>query len=148
MDDLTMLEAVLAHIHNWFPVKNGRHAGAFSIASGALDVDFLASGQFYRVRGSVFNDGLHRFGEEGTALHDETFDGEVWALSVPPAVVSLANEIAEYNIKNPASDKTSESFGGYSYTRGGASSSGGASSGGWTFAYASRLLPYMRPYDD
>lgn len=147
MDDLTMLEAVLSHIHNWFPVKNGRHAGTFTIVSGAPQVGFLAQGQLYRIRGSVFSDGLHRYGDEAP-LREETFDGEVWALAVPPAVVSLANEIAEYNAKNPASDKTSESFGGYSYTRGGASSTGGASAGGWQFAYASRLRPYMRPYDD
>lgn len=147
-DDLSMLEALLLHIHNWFPVKDGRHTGEFTIASSMLQADFLAPGQFYRIRGSVFNDGLH---QAATAtLHDETFDGEVWALAVPPAIVSLANEIAEYNAKNPATDKTSESFGGYSYTRGGASSTslGNVSAGGWQFAYASRLRPYMRPYDD
>ena len=41
-----MLEAMLTHLHNWFPAKNGKHAGAFVIASGVLSPDVgLVSGQ-------------------------------------------------------------------------------------------------------
>ena len=159
-----MLETILTHLHNWFPVNGGKHSGTFEIVSGALAASFLQPGQYYRIRGSVFNDGLHQyvtatgadtsgsdelFGDgSGTAaesLHDETFTGEVWALAVPAAVVALADEIAAWREKNPETDKTSESFGGYSYTRGSSSENVG---GGWQSVFAGRLNPYRRPYDD
>ena len=130
-----MLEAMLTHLHNWFPAKNGKHAGAFVIASGALSPDIgLMPGQYYRIRGSTFNDGLHYVGE--SALIDEAFDGEVWALAIPRAVQELAGEVAAWVEKNPETDKVSESFGGYSYSRG-QNASGGV--GGWQAAFAGRL---------
>lgn len=139
-----MLEAILTHLHNWFPAKNGKHAGAFVIASGVLSTDIgLLPGQYYRIRGSTFNDGLHCVGE--SALTDEAFDGEVWALAIPRAVQVLAGEIAAWLEKNPETDKLSESFGGYSYSRG-QNTSGGA--GGWQAAFAGRLNAWRRPNDD
>lgn len=140
-----MLEAMLTHLHNWFPAKDGKHAGAFVIASGMLSPDVgLVSGQYYRIRGSVFNDGLHCAGD-GEALTDEEFDGEVWALAIPKAVQELSEEIAAWRESNPETDKTSESFGGYSYSRG-QSAYGGV--GGWQAAFASRLNAWRRPNDE
>ena len=140
-----MLEAMLTHLHNWFPARNGKHAGAFVIASGVLSPDIgLVSGQYYRIMGSVFNDGLHCAGD-GEALTDEAFDGEVWALSIPKAVQELAEEIAAWRESNPETDKTSESFGGYSYSRG-QSATGGV--GGWQAAFAGRLNAWRRPNDE
>lgn len=172
-----MLEEILAHLHNWFPANGGKHTGTFKIVSGVLDVDFLRPGQYYRIRGSVFNDGLHRaavppstsdgaLSEEDLSAHeaaatsanvngsatelseekDEVFTGEVWALAIPARIISLAEEIAAWREKNPETDKVSESFGGYSYTRGSSSTTGAP--GGWQAAFASRLNPYRRPYDD
>ena len=140
-----MLEAVLTHLHNWFPARNGKHAGAFVIASGVLSPDVgLVPGQYYRIRGSVFNDGLHRV-DGVEALTDEEFTGEVWALAIPKAVQELAEEIAAWRESNPETDKTSESFGGYSYSRG-QSATGGV--GGWQAAFASRLNAWRRPNDE
>ena len=139
-----MLEAVLTHLHNWFPAKNGKHAGAFTIASGVLSPDIgLVPGQYYRIRGSTFNDGLHYVGE--SALTDEAFDGEVWALAIPRAVQELSGEIAAWVEKNPETDKVSESFGGYSSSRA-QNASGGV--GGWQAAFAGRLNAWRRPNDD
>lgn len=140
-----MLEEMLTHLHNWFPARNGKHAGVFVIASGTLSPDVgLVSGQYYRIRGSVFNDGLHRV-DGGEALTDEEFDGEVWALAIPKSVQELAEEIAAWRESNPETDKTSESFGGYSYSRA-QSASGGV--GGWQAAFASRLNAWRRPSDE
>lgn len=141
---MDMLEAVLTHLHNWFPVKGGKHAGEFTIASGMPDVDFLADGQYFRIKGSVFSDGLHVF-NGGEMLQGEMFEGEIWALAIPADIKALAVEVGEYQEKNPISDKTSESFGGYSYTR--ASGSSGVPAG-WQGAFASRLAPYRRISDD
>jgi hypothetical protein len=50
-------------------------------------------------------------------LTDETFTGTVWALAVPPAVVSLTEEMSTWQEKNGvAGIYQSESFGGYSRT--------------------------------
>lgn len=111
-----MLEEVLGSIHNWF--EKDRLIGELHIVDGELVLphQFLQDGQYFRLVGSVFNDGLHRW-PDGT-LADEEFDGEVWALAVPAAVIELANEIDAWCKKNPESAYTSESFGGYSYTKG------------------------------
>ena len=139
---MEMLEAVLTHLRNWFSVR--RDAGTFTIASGIPDVDFLRPGQYYRIKGSVFSDGLHVY-QSGETLADETFDGEIWALAIPKSVKELATEITAYTEKNPVTDKVSESFGGYSYSR--ASGAAGAPTG-WQGAFASRLAPYRRISDD
>ena len=141
-----MLEAMLTHLHNWFPAKDGKHAGAFAIASGVLSPDVgLIAGQYYRIKGSVLNDGLHQAGNPDDILMDERFTGEVWALAIPRAVQDMAEEIATWRESNPETDKTSESFGGYSYSRA-QSASGGV--GGWQAAFSGRLNAWMRPSDD
>ena len=139
-----MLEAMLTHLHNWFPARNGKHAGAFVIASGVLSPDVgLVSGQYYRIRGSVFNDGLHRV-DGGEALTDEEFDGEVWALAIPRSVLKITNEIDAWQQKNgaaAASPYQSESFGGYSYSMRAQSGESGA---GWKDAFAGRLSDWRK----
>ena len=139
-----MLEEMLTHLNNWFPAKDGKHVGAFVIASGVLSPDIgLLPGQYYRIRGSTFNDGLHYVGE--SALTDEAFEGEVWALAIPRTVQELAGEVAAWVEKNPETDKVSESFGGYSYSRA-QNASGGV--GGWQAAFAGRLNAWRKPNDD
>lgn len=138
-----MLETVLAYLHNWFPVKGGKHAGTFQIVSGELSLDFLLPNQYYRIVGSVFNDGLHRYGTR-EPLEDETFTGEVWALAVPKAVIELAGEIEKWCAQNPETDLVSESFAGYSYTRAG----GDSSVSGWRGVFGARLSPWRKINDD
>lgn len=78
----------------------------------------LVEGQHIRIIGSMFNDGVYKFPSEG--LVDEDFNGTVWAMAVPPAFIDLVNRINEWESKNYKvldSPYTSESFGGYSYTR-------------------------------
>lgn len=131
-----MLEEVLASLNNWFVADVQR--GRYSVEGGSLALD-LREGQWFVIHGSVFNDGLHR--HPVTGLRDETFDGEVWALAVPPAVVSLSEEVAawcEAHRGEIDSPYQSESFGGYSYTRAGDS---GSQTGpyGWQRHFARRL---------
>lgn len=144
-----MLEQVMTHIHNWFRVRdavNGIHLGEYTIENGGITLPFLQDGQYFRIMGSVFNDGLHRYGPDMEALTDETFTGTIWALAVPKAVIDLAGEIAIWQEKFGAaasSPYTSESFGGYTYTKsGGANENGG--SGGWEAAFRTRLNPYRK----
>lgn len=144
-----MLEQVLTELRNWFRVRDsvdGLHQGTYTIHGGSITLPFLKDGQYFRILGSVFNDGLHCYGPDMAALADETFQGTVWALAVPRAVVELAGEIEAWRDKYGAvmdSPYTSESFGGYSYTK---SSGAGDStaSGGWQAAFRARLNPYRK----
>ena len=107
-----MLEEVLASLNNWFVADVQR--GRYSVEGGSLALG-LQDGQWFVIRGSVFSDGLHQYPVAG--LRDETFDGEVWALAVPPAVVSLSEEVAKWceaHEREIDSPYQSESFGGYS----------------------------------
>lgn len=139
-----MLEEILRHLRNWFVVPGGVHEGTFAIGEGGIDLPFLIPGQYYRICGSLLNDGLHKYQEDSLAA--ETFDGTVWALAVPPAVIKLAEEIQDWQTKNgeaAAGPYASESFGGYSYTRATDPKTGGAVT--WQTAFRSRLDPYRRP---
>ena len=122
-----MLEQVLMNIRNWFPVKGGIYSGTFTIKDGGITLPFLADGQYFRICGSVFNDGLHQY--PATDLVDEEFSGAIWELAIPPAVVDLADEIGAWQEKNgeaSASPYQSESFGGYSYSKATDAETGGA----------------------
>lgn len=133
-----MLEQVLMHLKNWFLVPGGIHEGTYTIEDGGIALPFLANGQYFRIVGSVFNDGLHQY--PAGDLKTETFDGTVWALAVPQSVIDLALEIEEWQKKNGEAASgiyQSESFGGYSYTKATDAQTGGAVT--WQSAFRPRL---------
>lgn len=127
-----MLQAVLESLNNWFVAK--KQYGNFTIEGGSLSADFLLDGQYFRIVGSVFNDGLHKY--PALDLTDETFVGEVWCLAIPQAVLDLATEIDEFQKKNEPSAFDSESFGGYSYHR---ATNGHGESVSWQDVFRKRL---------
>lgn len=138
-----MLEQILEHLHNYFVVPNGVHEGVFTITDGKVELPFLQKGQYFRICGSVFNDGLHQY-TDGLALHlaDETFDGTVWALAIPKSVLDLAAEIEAWEEKNAAETPfVSESFGGYSYSR---ATNANGQPAGWQDVFRARLNPYRK----
>lgn len=143
-----MLTEVCAEIKNYFCKKEDRIIGDFSIVGGNIvpSVD-LAENQYFRIVGSVFNDGVHKNGDQ---LTDETeFHGAVWKMRIPQDVIDLADEITEWQTKNAdaiASPYASESFGGYSYTK--ASGYGNSDKVGSDWrnqaSFSARLNPYRR----
>ena len=138
-----MLEKVLMNIRRWFPVKGGIYSGTFTIKDGGITLPFLADGQYFRICGSVFNDGLHQYNV--LDLTDETFTGTIWALAIPKAVIELADEIQKWQEKNgeaSVSPYQSESFGGYSYSKATDSATGGAVT--WQSAFRSRLNAWRK----
>lgn len=129
-----MLEEVLTYLHNWFRIRDsvgGKHPGTYTVESGGIVLPFLLPGQYFRIIGSVFSDGLYIYGDtimdEGRneiELIDETFTGSIWALAIPRSVIQAAIEKAEIEAKIAGvtgsfaeSGFTSESFGGYSYSK-------------------------------
>ena len=141
-----MLTELCQELRNWFDLD--RKSGTFTISGGVLAVDFLQTNQYYRIKGSVFNDGVHKYGDAQDTLTNEVFTGEVWALGIPKAVIDLAADIAAWKAKyETASSQAmtpfqSESFGGYSYTKASTSAAAGSAAStptGWKAVYASAL---------
>ena len=140
-----MLETVLIHLKNWFVVPCGVHEGIYTIENGSLELPFMQNGQYYRICGSVFNDGLHKYGDIDAKLQDETFTGTIWALAIPKAVVELSVKIEEWQTKNGeavASPYSSESFGGYSYTKATDTATGAVAT--WETVFRTELNPYRK----
>jgi hypothetical protein len=130
-----MLDEILAEIRNYFIVNV--HSGKFEVIGGNLSpLDFLKDGQYFKIHGSVFNDGFYRYPESG--LVDETFSGEIWALAVPPTLIALVADIEDYEkkAKENVSPFESESFGGYSYTK---ATDGNGSPLTWKTVFAKKL---------
>lgn len=140
-----MLERVLTHIHNWFEVS--WRSGEWQVVDGCLDLPFLQDGQYYRIVGSVFNDGLHQYPDND--LKDEIFFGQISGLAIPKAVIELAQEIEQWetdNAKALNSPYSSESFGGYSYSKDSSVSGGGNDdpASGWQRHFMSRFIPWRK----
>lgn len=136
-----MLTEVCAELRNYF--VSDIHNGTFEIVGGKITpLDFIHENQYFRIVGSVFNDGVYK-NTADLVLTDEVFSGSVWAMAVPPSVVALAEEIKKYNESDEAkpSAYNSESFGGYSYTK--ATDSNGVPLD-WKKVFASRLNKYRR----
>ena len=115
-----------AELHNWFDVE--RSIGIFEIKNGTLVINDMLNGQFFRIVGSVFNDGVYQY--PATDLKDEVFDGAVWYMAVPPDALALIVDMTEWETTNADalnSPYSSESFGGYSYSK--ASGASGANGG-------------------
>ena len=145
-----MLTELCKELNNWFDKE--RIFDTFAIENGELvgASEVLQSGQYFRIVGSIFNDGVYE--HPATDLVDEVFDGAVWVMAVPPSVVALAGKIADWQSMYGGADSMnmspyqSESFGGYSYTKksGSATESGIDVSGTWQGAFASELNKWRK----
>lgn len=138
-----MLEQLLRHLKNYFVAE--MYFDVYKIEKGSITLPFLFEGQYFRIIGSVFNDGIYQY--PVSTLTDEEFDGAIWALAIPPEVISLADEIKKWQEKYGESANSpyqSESFGGYSYTAKSNNSMGGNKSFTWKDAFASRLNDWRK----
>ena len=149
--DAGILEQVLYHIHNWF-VYDTIDTGQCEISDGSLPASVsIPDGAWYRIQGSMLNDGLHQHPD--TDLSDETFDGTVTVCAIPKALLNVVDEIADwidhYNTAREGlqdSPFASESFGGYSYSIRSDLTANNGSGGltGWQAEFASRLNPWRK----
>lgn len=162
---MAILTEMCQYLNNWFDRNQGHWYGTFKIENGEIvsfepkyvwtwrDEPFtLKENQYFRIIDSTFNDGVHVY--PAVDLVDEEFAGSVWAMAVPPAVIALADEIEEWNEKYLSVDSqamspyNSESFGGYSYSKGsggiGSKSTNGGAEVTWQSAFASRLNQWRK----
>lgn len=146
-----MIDEICGHIKNYFCDDKDKHFGIFvlkadgtisrSNGAGIAPIDFLKEGQYFRIIGSDLNDGVYSYPNK--TLKAETFDGAIWAMKVPQAFFKVVNEIQTYQESDEAkpSAYTSESFGGYSYSK--ATGTDGAPIG-WQQVFAKRLNQWRK----
>lgn len=167
---------ICAYLKNWFDRDQKKITAKFAIVDGVItdesgnsiglvteDNDItetngdsvgLLPNQYFRIIGSLLNDGVWKYqgdGDDTIRLRDETFTGTIWFMAVPPAVEAIAAEVHDWmakydNIDSPSmSPYTSESFGGYSYSKsGGSSGTGSDFGGGWQSVFSGRLRPWKK----
>lgn len=148
-----MLDVICNEIHNYFTSDDDMWIGDFSVVNGAITPPFdIQKNQYFRIVGSVFNDGVYKYTDDLRLTDENEFHGAVWLMKVPKAFLDLVAEIEAWQAKyggidSPAmSPYTSESFNNYSYSKGANVSTGSGSSGGstWQTVFAARLNPYRR----
>lgn len=146
-----ILTEVCDYLNNYFWEKKIK--GHFKVESGMLEVEALKNGQYFRIIGSTFNNGVHKYPITAqNPLKDEEFDGEIWAMAVPETVIAISSDIGEWQTlygganSSALSPFSSESFGGYSYSKNGSGSTNGSSNIGasWQDVFAGRLNKYRR----
>ena len=151
MANLTDICAVLKNYFlkdyiNYSDIKRG----TFTISGHTIAPLDVKEGQYFRIKGSDLNDGVWcNTAADLANLRNETFDGEVWLMSVPRDFEQLAVDINAWRLKYENADSanmspfTSENVQGvYSYSKGSTGSSG--SSTDWQTQFKSRLSAYRR----
>lgn len=141
-----MIGEVCAECKNYFIQKDvDIHVSNYTVTNHQIGpVPFLKDGQYYRIVGSALNDGVYKHGTDDTDLVDEEFFGAVWAMRVPRDFVALCEEIQAWDAKNGealSGPYSSESFGGYSYSKATGSDGGGYS---WRDQFKGKLNAYRR----
>lgn len=137
-----MLEQILDFIHNYF-VRN-EIRGTFEITGGIISVEELQDGQYFKIVGSIFNDGVYKYPAKD--LTDEVFTGEIWAMAIPKSLLALVTEIEAWVAKyGDASNSPfqSESFGGYTYSKLSGQSEGNSQTN-WQSVFKNRLNVYRK----
>ena len=143
-----MLTEICQELRNWFDRDQPKIYGSFEISGGRIATesftDKIQGNQYFRIIGSVFNDGVHKYTDE-LVLTDETFEGAIWLMAIPKGVIELSETIDKWLEDNSAvmlSPYSSESFGGYSYVKRGSGSGsvdGSGSGSSWQSVFGSEL---------
>ena len=122
---LSTIDTICGETHNYF--EESKVINDYTIENGRISLPFLIDGQFFRIVGSHFNDGVYVYTDgyiisdaswnnvlednidwssisddtwgdlKHAELIDETFHGAIWPMCVPRAFIQLSKEIEEYN---------------------------------------------------
>lgn len=149
-----MLTELCAELNNYFDRDLPKFRGEVKVENGLVVTpqgfgEAVQNGQYFRLIGSVFNDGVYKWtGEAIEGLTDETFHGAIWLMAVPKEVVKLADDIKEWLTKYGAqsvSPFSSENLSatGYSYTRATISADGTGGSS-WQASFARQLKRWRK----
>lgn len=150
-----MLTEICEYLHNWFcENRSDKVIGTITVRGGEISVPYGVlprQGQYIRIIGSVFNDGVWKYGD--AEFSEETFEGAVWYMRVPQVFIDLVTEIEDWQAKYGGADSAamspynSESFAGYSYSK----SAGAVSADGtlynpntWKTTFSARLSRWRK----
>ena len=145
-----MLTELCTELKNWF--ERRIVSGKITISSDGVTVgnaplsDYLQTGQYFRIVGSVFNDGVHQFMSD-ELTPENTFTGSIWCMAGPPEVITLSEDIDAWNTANATalnSPYQSESFGGYSYSL--KSGNGGIGDSGASYTWRDQFAEQLRKW--
>ena len=147
----------MEYLHNYF--YKFKEKGKFKIEFNTISANekelrgTYYVGQYVRIIGSSVNDGIYEVvavQEDGLTgitlkgcLKDEIFEGYICSLAIPKAFRELVVDIQAYIDKQEPSAMVSESFGGYSYTKG--TINGQLAT--WQNVFFNDLKPYRRLTD-
>ena len=107
-----MLYKVMRYLRNFFETTT-YYSGNFAVVDGVINPP-LNDGQYFLIEGSKYNNGVYKVGDK---LADESFYGVITLLAPPKDFLDTVEEIKKFESENVKSAFTSESFGGYSYTK-------------------------------
>ena len=141
-----MIDQICAEVKNYFVQRDvDIHAGNYTIENGELSpIPFVRVGQYYRIVGSALNDGVYQRGVDDQSLEAEEFFGTVWSMRVPKDFLALCANIESWQAANAealSGPYQSESFAGYSYSKG-TSANGGAWT--WRDQFRNKLNAYRK----
>ena len=134
---------VLKYLRNFFPGERWMLQDE-GITEGEISLPGLQKGDMFLIEGSRRNDGVHVYGNAG--LYGEAISGVATEICAPDDLICTIKEINEWQNKYAealASPYTSESFGGYSYSK----SSGNTQNGGfvsWKTQFKDRLSVWRK----
>lgn len=147
-----MLTQICQYLRNWFSANEPKLVGTFVIEAensvmfnGADISPYLKDGQYIRIIGSTFNDGVKKWPVDD--LKPEVFTGAIWGMAIPQVLVDLAEEISGWNTKYADAQNSpyqSESFAGYSYSKAAGNARSESSIVTWQDVFASRLAPWRK----
>lgn len=149
-----MMTELCSELNNYFDRDQQKMLGIdVHIADGNINFPSelgIKNGQYYRIIGSVFNDGVHQYkaGEADASLVDEDCICSIWLMAVPQEVLKLADDIKAWQNKfgeQANSPFTSEnlSASSYSYTKG-TFSGNGAGQAIWQNVFGKRLSKWRK----
>lgn len=130
-------------LNNWFEVD--REFGKYEIKDGTIIIDSLQKGQFFRIVGSIFNDGVYEY--PANDLKDEEFEGAIWPMAIPMEISNLLERIntwVDNNMSVLDSPYQSESFGGYSYSKASGNAGNGDGNITWQSHFANELNQWRK----
>lgn len=137
-----MLDEICEYLQNWFvpePKQDNFISDTFEISDGTLTIPNCQNGQYFRIKNSLFNDGVYQY--PISDLTDEIFNGEIWLMAIPKNILELNTKITAFIAENKKGGFNSESFGGYSYNK--ATNSDG-NIAGWQDVFKDDLKPYKK----
>ena len=145
------LTGLCREVNNWF--EYSKWTGRFKIIGGTIDLsdmvadDSIQPGQYFYIKGSVFNDGVHQY--PASDLTDEVFIGTVASMAIPADFLALLSEINAWleiyeNDKQANSPYQSESFGGYSYSKAGSGTGDSNDASTWMGHFKGKLNKWRK----